>query len=739
MRVEVVTTSAALAALTAEWGKLAANLKDGLFLEADWLLPWWRHYGEARDHSLFTLGVYDTHGALVGAAPFYRQGRTLRLIGTGGDTSPDYLGVLSAPGQEKCVANEIANELARISTEIWDAVDLSELPEDDIATWALERAIRRIEKTAIQRVEGAICPYVDLAATVDDHWARLPRKLRSNIARRRRRLSGAHFFRWDLERDVGAGIEQIAKLHRARFSVRGATHGFATARYLAFHTEVATRLHKIGRLRLYALAWKDAIVAMLYCFRRGDRIYHFQSGFDPRFASAGVGQLLIAWSLEQAIAEHVTRFDFLKGDYPYKRDWETGRHRTVRLIGARLTFRGAKYLFRNWLEPAVRSAVRSGIRPRFRRAGRRLFAELSYRSGMIGFGFRLLAAIDRRNHAVVVAYHKVLPRDLALGDHGLPCHRLREHLEVFTRCFRPVSADELIHEITKRPGARRRFPILLTFDDGHENAFRYAAPHLSLVDVPALFFVSVGNIGTSDLLWTDELAARIHACRASSLQLTFQKTLELHLTGDAARREALVHTLKKRMKRLPIDEFEAVLEVLRRQTPAPTPNETSRLASWEQVKQVASSTMTIGSHACRHLILSNLTDERLAQEIRESQKLIEVHLGSPTRFFAYPNGTSDDYDTRTLTALAENGFTHAFTMDSRIACTKDHPLLIPRVAPQDEPGSIVALELFKLLLRQVLRLREEKTWVRSPAPIRSSEEPPSPPSHGLAPAREAVR
>src|SRR5437879_11335679 len=72
---------------------------------ASWELAWhwWQHYGQGQPLRLF---VVEHSGSVMGILPLYEQRvrlfpgigiRVLRLIGTGGDTQPDYLGPLLEP------------------------------------------------------------------------------------------------------------------------------------------------------------------------------------------------------------------------------------------------------------------------------------------------------------------------------------------------------------------------------------------------------------------------------------------------------------------------------------------------------------------------------------------------------------------------------------------------------------------------------------------------------------------
>jgi CelD/BcsL family acetyltransferase involved in cellulose biosynthesis len=115
-------------------------------------------------------------------------------------------------------------------------------------------------------------------------------------------------------------------------------------------------------LRLYCLEAEQKMVAMLYAFRAGDSVYHYQSGFDPDWAKAGVGQVLVAAALADAIGEGARRFDFLKGEYAYKAQWATGRRTTARLVCGRLRPGGVVHLFRNVVRPALGRLARGAFR-----------------------------------------------------------------------------------------------------------------------------------------------------------------------------------------------------------------------------------------------------------------------------------------------------------------------------------------------------------------------------------------
>ena len=71
-----------------------------------------------------------------------------------------------------------------------------------------------------------------------------------------------------------------------------------------------------------------------------------------------------------------------------------------------------------------------------------------------------------------------------------------------------------------------------------------------------------------------------------------------------------------------------------------TPNEVGLpgFADWKQLQEMAQDQMTIGSHTMNHQYLPLAREDRLAEEIVESKRLIEARIHQPVHYFSYPVG-----------------------------------------------------------------------------------------------------
>ena len=60
--------------------------------------------------------------------------------------------------------------------------------------------------------------------------------------------------------------------------------------------------------------------------------------------------------------------------------------------------------------------------------------------------------------------------------------------------------------------------------------------------------------------------------------------------------------------------------------------------TWEQIKEMRESGITIGSHTRRHIYLPDLPMEEMREEIKGSKSILERQLGVTVDYFAYPIG-----------------------------------------------------------------------------------------------------
>lgn len=91
--------------------------------------------------------------------------------------------------------------------------------------------------------------------------------------------------------------------------------------------------------------------------------------------------------------------------------------------------------------------------------------------------------------------------------------------------------------------------------------------------------------------------------------------------------------------------------------------------TWQQVKDLKAAGMTIGSHTKSHpYLIKIITKQKLMEEIADSKKIIEEHLGDKIDFFAYPFG---HYNNQIINVVKEAGYQAARGIYKGTYHTKD--------------------------------------------------------------------
>lgn len=93
--------------------------------------------------------------------------------------------------------------------------------------------------------------------------------------------------------------------------------------------------------------------------------------------------------------------------------------------------------------------------------------------------------------------------------------------------------------------------------------------------------------------------------------------------------------------------------------------------SWDDIKNLSEEGFGIGCHTVNHNILSGLSENEMAAEIRNSQKEIEEKIGKPVHSFAYPHGNPRDCAFKlSIPILKECGIRLAVTTVGGTNCLK---------------------------------------------------------------------
>lgn len=338
LKCEVITDAARFHGLRREWDALLEKSgSTSVFLTWEWLHTWWTHFRGGS--SLRIVIIKDGSGRVAGIAPMcvYNKGGALRLkllsfMGIGG-VSSEYLDVIADQGCESEVGQAFLDFLNADSGS-WDYAVFTDLLDSSVVLSHVEDGLRK-SGYLLNRQISQRCPYLPLPSTADEFHANLGKEVRSTLKRRTRRLleTGVEPQLVESADDMQTALESLFKLHQKRWTLRGLKGNFRQDPVRAFHSEAARLFLEKGDLRLYLLRVDGSAIASLYCFRFKGRVFYYQAGFDPEWASKSPGTVLMGYGIQQSIAEGMTEFDFLRGLEPYKYRW-TDKNRTTHSLTA---------------------------------------------------------------------------------------------------------------------------------------------------------------------------------------------------------------------------------------------------------------------------------------------------------------------------------------------------------------------------------------------------------------------
>lgn len=312
MRVERLPGWGALGLGRAAWNALlAASATDVPFLTWEFLTTWWQTLGTG---SLALLGVQDGAGEWAGALPLYAppgDRRVLRLVG--GVEVADYLDVLARAGHEEAVWKAL---LGALGEDPWEELDLRPVPAAS-PTVTLLPPLARAAGLVCEILREERCPVVELPGTWEAYLGQLSGKDRHELRRKLRRAEGARP-RVEVARTpaaVATLMDSFLALHRKS---RAGKARFMDAAMEAFFRRLGHAVAEAGWAALWLLWLDDQPAASVFCLEYAGTVGLYNSGFDPAARALSPGVVLIARTIQDAIARGFRRYDFLRGEESYK-------------------------------------------------------------------------------------------------------------------------------------------------------------------------------------------------------------------------------------------------------------------------------------------------------------------------------------------------------------------------------------------------------------------------------------
>ena len=282
-------------------------------------------------------------------------------------------------------------------------------------------------------------------------------------------------------------------------------------------------------------------------------------------------------------------------------------------------------------------------------------------TSLVGRAAPALIGLGRAGQLRIVNYHRIkhasadslVDDDLISASPELfdgEMRFCRKHFDVVT--FADVEAA-----LDGGPRLPRR-PLIITFDDGYEDNYRFAFPILRDHGLSATFCICVNHVGTDRLFWWDQIAYSLYTHPGTHVTVDVgAKRLELALTTRAAR-EAAVSRLLGELKGVPNEQRVETVERVRALAASDSTRWIDRQSmTWDEIRALVAGGMSIASHTMSHPVLSRVEDEdELRYELEQSKAVLEQQTGTAVRVLSYPVGGPTAFNGRVQAAARAAGY-----------------------------------------------------------------------------------
>ena len=227
--------------------------------------------------------------------------------------------------------------------------------------------------------------------------------------------------------------------------------------------------------------------------------------------------------------------------------------------------------------------------------------------------------------------------------------------------------------------------ILLTFDDGYADNFKFALPILEKYSVQALFYICTGNINSDREFWWDEIER--HLLLSSQFPNYFELKVGEKIfscSNDISDRIKVYQSLLPVLRSLNVDQRNKVILNIATISGNSLPRQTHRSMNWLELKAMnKSGSAIIGAHTVHHPSLAELSIEEQESEILYSRQELREKLGVEIHYFSYPFGTKQDYSKSTIEICKKAGFKLVASNFPYIANRKSNRYAFPRFLIRD--------------------------------------------------------
>ena len=332
--------------IAGKWDKaLADSGSYNPFLLSDFILTWWKYFGEEK--KLAILAVFDDGKIAAGLPLYIRHGGFkegfARILGYIGGSAASYTEPLITSGFSFLPVLEDALS----ASEDWDILLLPDIRQEN---GFLPECLAGVKKKyTIKAEQNTFNWAIDLSRGKEAYLSTVSKKLRRDL-KSKRRLVEKELGKIELREIEGEdGANRLFDIYTSfsvkAFEARKRKSTFESGRYSSFYRDFLSCMARSRRLDAHALYAGGNILAVSFAYKFGKGFNWTLTGFNYDYKYFRPGYLLIEELIDYAILRGEVYFNWYGYERFYKEQWCDLKTPLLRITVSKGSLKASSFLF----------------------------------------------------------------------------------------------------------------------------------------------------------------------------------------------------------------------------------------------------------------------------------------------------------------------------------------------------------------------------------------------------------
>ena len=226
--------------------------------------------------------------------------------------------------------------------------------------------------------------------------------------------------------------------------------------------------------------------------------------------------------------------------------------------------------------------------------------------------------------------------------------------------YKVISMDELVYLYKNSNLIDKNINYaVVTFDDGFKNNFSTAAPILTKHEIPTMFYITSGLIGTRKLFWVDKIENYVNKANVNSFKLRLNINYINFNIGSFKQKIEAIKKIKSYCKLVSRNDKDRIINELKIVTKYKHSKKIIKnyeILNWNEIRLMSKNKLfSFGAHTVDHEILSYLSKSDMMNQIKKSVSTLGSKLNFKVKHFSYPEGQKNHYNQSVINFLKKIG------------------------------------------------------------------------------------